>query len=68
MRIQRSDWQELARLTQRLDDLHDRLETAVSESKIGTIYALEEKIATTEDMREQVFNRLHDRVIEEAAA
>ena len=68
MPIHRSDWQELARLTQRLNDLHNQLETAESESKIGTIYALEEKIVATEEMREQVFNRLRDRVIEEAAA
>jgi hypothetical protein len=32
------------------------------------IYALEEQIAETEKMREQVFSRLHDRVTEEAAA
>ena len=39
-----------------------------ADSKIAMIYALEEEIAATEEMREQVFNRLHDRVTEEAAA
>jgi anti-sigma factor RsiW len=68
MPIHQSDWQELARLTQRLDDLHNQLETAETESKIAMIYALEEQIAETEKMREQVFSRLHDRVTEEAAA
>jgi hypothetical protein len=68
MPIHQSDWQELARLTQRLDDLHNQLETAETDSKIAMIYALEEEIAATEEMREQVFNRLHDRVTEEAAA
>jgi hypothetical protein len=66
--MDRSDWQELARLTARLDELCDRLEAAEVESKIAMIYALEEEIAATEEMREQVFNRLHDRVTEEAAA
>lgn len=66
--MDRSDWQELARLTARLDELRDRLEAAEVESKIAMIYALEEEIAATEEMREQVFNRLHDRVTEEAAA
>jgi hypothetical protein len=66
--MDRSDWQELARLTARLDDLHNQLETAETESKIAMIYALEEQIAETEKMREQVLSRLHDRVTEEAAA
>jgi hypothetical protein len=68
MPIHQSDWQELARLTQRLDDLHNQLETAETESKIAMIYALEEQIAETEKIREQVLSRLHDRVTEEAAA
>jgi hypothetical protein len=66
--MDRSDWQELARLTARLDELRDRLEAAEVDSKIAMIYALEEEIAATEEMRERVFNRLHDRVTEEAAA
>jgi hypothetical protein len=66
--MDRSDWQELARLTARLDELRDRLEAAEVESKIAMIYALEEQIAETEKMREQVFSRLHYRVTEEAAA
>jgi hypothetical protein len=66
--MDRSDWQELARLTTQLDELRDRLEAAETGSKIAMIYALEEEIAATEEMREQVFNRLHDRVTEEAAA
>ena len=66
--MDRSDWQELARLTAQLDELRDRLGAAETDSKIAVIYALEEEIAATEEMREQVFNRLHDRVTEEAAA
>lgn len=68
MSIHPSDWQELARLTERLDELRDQLEAAGAESKIAMIYALEEEIAATEEAREQVFGRLHDRVTEEAAA
>jgi hypothetical protein len=63
-----SDWQELARLTARLDELRRDLNSAESESKIAAIYALEAEIAETEDMRQQVFRRLQDRLTEEAAA
>ena len=66
--MDRSDWQELARLTARLDELSVQLEEAEADSKIAMIYALEEEIAATEEMRERVFSRLHDRVTEEAAA
>src|SRR5947208_3241448 len=66
--MDRSDWQELARLTARLDELSVQLGEAEADSKIAMIYALEEEIAATEEMRAQVFNRLHDRVTEEAAA
>ena len=68
MPIHPSDWQELARLTARLDELRGQLEEAEADSKIAIIYALEEEIAAMEDMRQQVFSRLHDRVTEEAAA
>ena len=56
--MDRSDWQELAHLTARLDELRDQLEAAESESKIAMIYAVEEEIAATEAMRERVFSRL----------
>ena len=62
-----SDWQELARLTARLDELCNQLETAEAESAIAMIYALEEQMVETEEMRQRVFSRLHDRLIEEAA-
>jgi hypothetical protein len=63
-----SDWQELARLTARLDELRNQLETAEAESAIAMIYALEEQMVETEEMRQRVFSRLRDRLIEEAAA
>ena len=62
------DWEELARLTARLDELRGQLEAAEAESKVGLIYALEEEIAETEEMRRQVFSRLQDRLIGEVAA
>jgi tRNA 2-selenouridine synthase SelU len=66
--MDRSDWQELARLTAQLDELRDRLEVAETDGNIALICALDEEIAATKEMREQVFNRLDDRVTEEAAA
>ncbi len=62
------DWQELARLTARLDELRRDLNTAEVANKIGAIYALEAEIAETDEMRQQVFRRLQDRLTEEAAA
>ncbi len=63
-----SDWEELAGLTARLDELRSQLEAAEAGSKIATIYALEEAIAEAEATREQVLSRLHDRLVEETAA
>jgi hypothetical protein len=63
-----SDWQELARLTARLDELRRDLDAAENESKIAVVYVLEAEIAETDEMRQQVFRRLQDRLTEEAAA
>ena len=63
-----SDWQELAQLTARLDELRRDLDAAELENQIAALYALEAAIAETEEIREQVFRRLQDRLTEEAAA
>jgi hypothetical protein len=68
MVMDRCDWQELARLTARLDELRNQLEIAETGNEIATIYALEEEIVATAERRDQVFSRLQDRLIEEAAA
>jgi hypothetical protein len=68
MTMDASDWQELARLTAQLDELRRDLDAAENESKIAVIYVLEAQIAETDEMRQQVFRRLQDRLTEEAAA
>jgi hypothetical protein len=68
MTMDASDWQELARLTARLDELRRDLDAAENESKIAVVYVLEAEIAETDEMRQQVFRRLQDRLTEEAAA
>lgn len=68
MSMDPSDWQELADLTARLDELRRDLDVAEAESAIGRIYALEAEIAEAIEMRRQVFTRLEDRLTEEAAA
>jgi len=68
MAMNPSDWDELARLTARLDELRDELNVAEAESGIARIYALEEQILEMEERRAQVFRSLQDRLIEQAAA
>ena len=63
----KSDWEELADLTMRLDELRSELDAAEAGNKIAAIYALEEAIAEAELTRTQVLSRLTDRVAEEAA-
>ena len=50
----KSDWEELADLTMRLDELRSQLDAAEDGNKIAMIYALEEAIAETELARTQV--------------
>ena len=64
----KSDWEELADLTMRLDELRGQLDAAEDGNKIAMIYALEEAIAEAELARTQVLSRLTDRVAEAAAA
>ena len=64
----KSDWEELADLTMRLDELRGQLDAAEDGNKIAMIYALEEAIAEAELARTQVLSRLTDRLAEEAAA
>ena len=63
-----SDWEALAALTDRLDELRGRLDMAEANNQIAAIYALEEAIAETEAERERLFSRLQDRLADEAAA
>jgi len=63
-----SDWEQLADLTMRLDELRSQLDAAEDGNKIAMIYALEEAIAEAELARTQVLSRLTDRLAEEAAA
>lgn len=62
-----TDWEALAALTARLDELHDQLDTAEAENKIAAIYALEEAIAEAEAERERLVARLQDRLADETA-
>ena len=68
MRRNVSDWEQLADLTMRLDELRSQLDAAEDGNKIAMIYALEEAIAEAELARTQVLSRLTDRLAEEAAA
>jgi len=63
-----SDWEALAALTDRLDELRGRLDMAEGNKQIAAIYALEEAIAEAEAERERLFSRLQDRLADEAAA
>ena len=63
-----SDWEALAALTDRLDELRGRLDMAEANNQIAAIYSLEEAIAETEAERERLFSRLQDRLADEAAA
>ena len=56
-----SDWEALAALTDRLDELRGRLDMAEANNQIAAIYALEEVIAETEAERERLFSRIQDR-------
>jgi hypothetical protein len=55
------DWEALAALTARLDELRG-LEAAEGDNNIAAIYALEEAIAEAEATRERLLRRLHDRL------
>ena len=57
-----SDWEALAALTDRLDELRGRLDMAEANNQIAAIYALEEAIAEAEAERERLFSRLQDRL------
>jgi hypothetical protein len=63
-----SDWEALAALTARLDELRSQLDTAESRSQIAAIYTFEEAIGEAEAMREQLLSRLEDRVAHGTAA
>jgi hypothetical protein len=63
-----SDWEALAALTDRLDELRGRLDMAEANNQIAAIYALEEAIVEAEAERERLFSRLQDRLADEAAA
>jgi len=63
-----SDWEALAVLTDRLDELRGRLDMAEANNQIAAIYALEEAIAEAEAERERLFSRLQDRLADETAA
>ena len=63
-----SDWEALAALTDRLDELRGRLDMAEANNQIAAIYALEEAIAEAEAERERLFSRLQDRLADETAA
>ena len=67
MRRNVSDWEQLADLTMRLDELRSQLDAAEDGNKIAMIYALEEAIAEAELARTQVLSRLTDRLAEETA-
>jgi hypothetical protein len=62
------DWEELAALTARLDELRGQLEAAEGDNNIAAIYALEEAIAEAEATRERLLRRLHDRLADETAS
>jgi hypothetical protein len=64
----RTDWEALAALTARLDELRDQLDAAEAENKIAAIYALEEAIAEGEAERERLIAHLQDRLADETAA
>lgn len=64
----RTDWEALAAMTARLDELRDQLDAAEAENKIAAIYALEEAIAEAEAGRERLIARLQDRLADETAA
>ena len=64
----RTDWEALAAMTARLDELHDQLDAAEAENKIAAIYALEEAVAEAEVERERLIARLQDRLADETAA
>lgn len=63
-----SDWEALAALTDRLDELRGRLDMAEADNQIAAIYALEEAIVEAEAERERLFSRLQDRLADETAA
>ena len=62
-----SDWEELADLTARIDELHSQLDAAEAATQIAAIYALEEAITEAVAMREELLSRLVDRLAREAA-
>jgi hypothetical protein len=62
-----SDWEELADLTARIDELHSQLDAAEATTQIAAIYALEEAITEAVATREQLLSRLVDRLADEAA-
>lgn len=63
-----TDWEALAALTARLDELRDQLDAAEAGNKIAAIYALEEAIAEAQAERERLFARLQDRLADETTA
>jgi hypothetical protein len=63
-----SDWEALAALTGRLDELRGQLDMAEANNQIAAIYTLEEAIAEAEAERERLFSRLQDRLADETAA